>query len=42
MAATMKAVRIHDFGGPDVLSYEDAPQPSPERDELLIRVHAAG
>ena len=38
----MKAVRIHKYGEPDVLIYEDAPLPEPEEDELLIRVHAAG
>jgi NADPH:quinone reductase-like Zn-dependent oxidoreductase len=38
----MKAVRIHKFGGPRVLKYEDAPRPEPKEDELLIRVHAAG
>ena len=39
---SMKAVRIHRYGGPGVLSYEDAPRPEPKDDELLIRVHAAG
>jgi NADPH:quinone reductase-like Zn-dependent oxidoreductase len=38
--ATMKAVRFHEYGGPDVLKYEDAPKPEPAPDELLIRVHA--
>lgn len=38
---TMKAIRIHSYGGPEVLKYEDAPRPRPQRDELLIRVHAA-
>ena len=38
----MKAVRIHKYGEPDVLVYEDAPLPEPEEGELLIRVHAAG
>lgn len=42
MKKTMKAVRIHRYGGPRVLTYEDAPQPEPKEDELLIRVHAAG
>jgi NADPH:quinone reductase-like Zn-dependent oxidoreductase len=37
----MKAVRIHAYGGPDVLAYEDAPKPEPAEDEVLIRVHAA-
>lgn len=40
--ATMKAVRIHEYGGPEVLKYEDAPRPEPAPDELLVRVHAAG
>jgi NADPH:quinone reductase-like Zn-dependent oxidoreductase len=40
--ATMKAVRIHEYGGPEVLKYEDAPRPNPAPDEILIRVHAAG
>lgn len=39
---TMKAVRIHEYGGPEVLKYEDAPKPAPAADEVLIRVHAAG
>jgi NADPH:quinone reductase-like Zn-dependent oxidoreductase len=36
----MKAVRVHAYGGTDVLSYEDAPRPSVGVDEVLIRVHA--
>lgn len=39
---TMKAVRIHEYGGPEVLRYEDAPRPVVKPDEVLIRVHAAG
>jgi len=39
---TMKAVRIHQYGGPHVLQYEDAPRPEPGAGELLIRVRAAG
>ncbi|HXX18604.1 MAG TPA: NADP-dependent oxidoreductase [Candidatus Acidoferrum sp.] len=39
--ATMKAVRIHEYGGPEVLRYEDAPRPEPGPGEVLIRVHAA-
>ena len=38
----MKAIRIHQFGGTEVLRYEDAPQPLPGADEVLIRVYAAG
>jgi NADPH:quinone reductase-like Zn-dependent oxidoreductase len=40
--ATMKAVRIHSFGGPEVLSLEEVPTPEPKPDEVLVRVHAAG
>ena len=36
----MKAVRIHQFGGPEVLQYEDAPVPQPRKDEVLVRVKA--
>lgn len=42
MTETMKAVCIHQFGGPEVLSYQDVPRPLPAADELLIRVRAAG
>jgi NADPH:quinone reductase-like Zn-dependent oxidoreductase len=38
----MKAVRIHQYGGPEVLQYEEAPQPKLQPGEVLIRVHAAG
>jgi NADPH:quinone reductase-like Zn-dependent oxidoreductase len=39
---TMKAIRIHRYGGPEALQYEDAPRPQPQAGEVLIRVHAAG
>ena len=39
--ATMKAVRIHTYGGPEVLRYEDAPRPVPAAGEVLIKIHAA-
>src|SRR5437773_200460 len=39
---TMKAVVIHEYGGPEVLKYEDVPQPEPKQDQLRIRVIAAG
>jgi len=35
----MKAVRIHDYGGADVLTYEDVPRPEPGEGEVLIRIH---
>ena len=34
----MKAVRIHEFGGPEVLRYEDVSDPKPRKDQVLIRV----
>ncbi len=36
----MKAVRFHRHGGPEVLQYEDAPDPVPDGDEALVRVKA--
>jgi NADPH:quinone reductase-like Zn-dependent oxidoreductase len=38
----MKAVRIHEFGGPEVLKYEDVPEPQPGTGEIRIRIIAAG
>ncbi|CAF0695030.1 NADP-dependent oxidoreductase [Candidatus Methylacidithermus pantelleriae] len=38
----MKAVRIHSFGGPEVLQYEEAPLPVLQEGDLLVKVHAAG
>jgi NADPH:quinone reductase-like Zn-dependent oxidoreductase len=38
----MKAIRIHNYGGPEVLKYEDAPRPKPQAGEVVVRVHAAG
>jgi zinc-binding alcohol dehydrogenase/oxidoreductase len=37
----VKAIRIHEDGGPEVLRYEDAPDPEPGPDDVLIRLHAA-
>lgn len=42
LAHTMKAIRLHEFGGPEVLRYEDAPMPKLNPGEVLVRVHAAG
>jgi NADPH:quinone reductase-like Zn-dependent oxidoreductase len=36
----MKAIRIHEFGGPEVLSIDEIPVPQPAADEVLIKVHA--
>ena len=38
----MRAIRIHKYGGPEVLKDEGAPRPIPQAGEVLIRVHAAG
>lgn len=37
----MKAIRIHEFGGPDVLELEDIAVPQPRADEVLIKVYAS-
>lgn len=42
MSETMKAVRLHAFGGPEVLTYEDAPKPDVRPGEVLVRVRAVG
>jgi len=36
----MKAVRFHEFGGPEVLKYEDVPEPQTRKDQVLIKVEA--
>jgi NADPH:quinone reductase-like Zn-dependent oxidoreductase len=42
MATTMKAIRVHSYGGPDVMVYEDVPKPKASASEVLIHVRAAG
>jgi len=39
---TMKAIVAHEYGGPEVLKYEDAPVPEPKENEILVRVIASG
>jgi NADPH:quinone reductase-like Zn-dependent oxidoreductase len=39
---TMKAVRQHEFGGPEVLLYEDAPIPELHKGEVRVKVYAIG
>ena len=39
---TMKAIRQHEFGGPEVLRHEEAPLPELKPGEVLVRVHAVG
>ena len=36
----MKAIRFHEFGGPEVLRYEDVPDVKPREDRVLVRVRA--
>ncbi|KOV96249.1 NADPH-quinone reductase [Streptomyces sp. NRRL B-3648] len=38
----MRAVRLHEHGGPEVLRYDEVPLPEPGPGEVLVRVHAAG
>lgn len=38
----MKAIQIHEFGGTEVLKYEEASKPSPAADEVLVKVFASG
>jgi len=38
----MKAIRVHEFGGPEVLKLEDFPTPKPSKGEVLVRIHAIG
>ncbi len=41
MILPVKAIRIHEEGGPDVLRYEDVPDPEPGEGEVLVRLAAA-
>jgi NADPH:quinone reductase-like Zn-dependent oxidoreductase len=38
----MKAIRIHQYGGPEVLQMEEVPRPVPAADEILVKIHASG
>jgi NADPH:quinone reductase len=38
----MRAIQVHQFGGPEVLKLEEIPTPTPATGEVLVRVHAAG
>ena len=38
----VKAIRVHETGGPEVLKYEDIEIPAPDKGEIQIRQHAIG
>jgi NADPH2:quinone reductase len=38
----VKAIRIHELGGPEILRYEDVPEPVPKPAEAVVKVEAAG
>jgi NADPH:quinone reductase len=38
----MKAIVVHEFGGPEILKLEDVPTPKPAAGQVLVRVHAVG
>jgi NADPH2:quinone reductase len=38
----VKAIRVKELGGPEVLQLQDVPKPQPGPDELLVRIHATG
>jgi len=38
----MKAIRVHQFGGPEVMRLEDVPDPKPSAGQVVVRIRAAG
>jgi NADPH:quinone reductase len=38
----MKAIRVHKFGGPEVMQIEELPTPRPTAAQVLVKIHAAG
>jgi NADPH:quinone reductase len=42
LESTMKAILVHEFGGPEVLNFEEIPTPRPAAGQVLVRIHAAG
>jgi NADPH2:quinone reductase len=38
----MKAIRVHEFGGPEVLQFEEIPKPEPAAGQVLVRIYGAG
>lgn len=41
MTQMMKAVRYHEYGGPEALRVEQVPKPKPSPGQILVRIHAA-
>src|SRR5690349_10875444 len=39
---TMKAIQVHEFGGPEVLKLEEIPTPKPGAGQVLVRIHGVG
>lgn len=37
----MKAIRIYEFGGPEVMKLEEVAKPAPAADEILIKMYAS-
>src|SRR5215469_14228004 len=42
MEMKMKAIRVHEFGGPEVLKLEEVTTPKPSAGQVLVRIHATG
>jgi len=38
----MKAIRVHEFGNPEVMKIEEVPDPRPDAGQVVVRVHATG
>src|SRR5579885_405903 len=38
----MKAIRVHEYGGPEVMKLEELPKPSAAAGQVLVKIHAAG
>jgi NADPH2:quinone reductase len=38
----MKAIRVHEFGNPEVMKIEEIPDPRPDAGQVIVRVHAVG
>jgi NADPH2:quinone reductase len=38
----MKAIQVHEFGGPEVLKLEEAPDPTPGPGQVVVQIHAVG